>query len=167
MLQAKEWKRKRTMTTVHDIVIELRDQLDANIDDPISERASQGKNWIYEDFPRLDSTLPRIGFAIVDVQYTSNAVGTAKRVKNAVIQVSILVNEEGNKFDIDDDGNVEIEEEVVQRLGKQVEDVIVDNQDTIRDNLDARYVLPQSSVTIRPNGENVIQKNIDIEAEFV
>jgi len=154
------------MTNVDDVVIKLRDVIDDNVQDPITQRRRDGKNWVYEDFPREDSTLPRIGLAPVDVQYTSLALGTAKRVKNATIQVSVLVNEEGNKFDVDEDGSVENEESVRSYLSEKVEEAIIDNQSSIRDELNVRYVLPINSTTIRPSGKNIIKANLDFEVEY-
>lgn len=155
------------MTDIHDVAVTIRDYLDDNISDPISDRANQGKNWIYTDFPRLDSTLPRIGMAVVDNRYSPAWLGSSKRVKNQTLQISIVVKEEGNKFDINDDGEVEIEEKVVQYIGSEVERVLEENQDSIREDLCIRYALPVNSTTFRPEGENVIQKNIDVEVQFV
>lgn len=149
-----------------DLIIELRDVLDENLNDPIEERALDGKNWIYEDFPRLDSTLPRIGIGVVDVEYTSLALGTPKRVKNATLQVAILVDSRRNKFDVDGDGETEVEEQVLNYIAQRVEEEIVNNQPYFRNDVGVRYMLPINSFTTRNEDENVIQRNIDIEVEF-
>lgn len=154
------------MTNVRDVIVKLRDVIDDNVDDPITQRSRDGKNWVYADFPKLSATMPRIGVAPVDIEYSSLAVGTAKRVKNATIQVSVFVNEEDNMFDVDGDGQPEPEEQVLAYLQEQVEKAVVDNQSSIRRDLDVRYVLPRNSTTIRPDGENIIQANIDFEVEF-
>ena len=154
-------------TNVQDLVIEVRDVLDENIDDPISRRAADGKNWVYDDFPNLNATMPRIGIAAVDVTYSSLALGTPKRVKNALIQVSVFVDQSDNKFDVDGDGSNETEEQVLQYLATRVEDEIVANQSFFRHDVGVRYILPTSSTRTVNQDENVLQKNITLEVEFV
>lgn len=145
----------------------IRNVLDDNIDDPITKRELDGKNWIYTDFPRLDATMPRIGMDLVDTSYSSLAVGTPVRVKNDVVQVTIMVHEDKNSFDIDGDGETESEEKLLMHLANRVEEVIVDNQKFLRDEYDLRYVLPLDSTTTRRDDSKIIQKNIDFEVEYV
>lgn len=145
----------------------IRDVLDENIEDPITERDLDGKNWIYTDFPRLDATMPRIGMDLVDTNYDSLALGTAKRVKTDIVQVTIMVHNSKNKFDIDGDGETETEEELLMHLANRVEEVIVNNQKSLRDDLCVRYMLPVNSNSLRRDESNIIQKNIDFEVEYV
>lgn len=155
-----------SVTSTQELAIELRDVLRNNLNDPIQDRARDGRNWIYEDFPRFDSSLPRIGITLLDVEYSSLAVGTPKRVKTATFQVSVLVNNERNKFDVDGDGDLEPEEIVLSYIANRVEEEIVENQKYFRDEVGVRYMLPVTSVRTRNEENNVIQKNIDVEVQF-
>ncbi len=155
------------MTSLRDVRVELRDLFRANIDDPIAARANDGKEWIYEDYPRMDAQKPRIGLSDVLLEYSSLSIGTAKRVKNGAVQVTVMLDEDGSKFDVDDDGTIENEEQVLNYFIERVEDVIIENQTTLRDNLHARYVLPQDTNVIRPDGESILKADITVEAEFV
>lgn len=154
------------MVNTYDVKEELVNLFRSSIDDPLTERASDGKNWVYSDYPRLDSTLPRIGMQEISTTYSSLSIGTAERVKNAAVQVTVMMKED-QKFDVDGDGEIENAEQVLRYLVEQVEDAVIADQDTLRENLDARYVLPQDAVTTRPDGENIIKTDVTIEAEFV
>lgn len=155
------------MTSLRDVRVELRDVLRDNLTDPITARADDGKEWIYEDYPRMDAQKPRIGLSDVLLEYSSLSIGTAKRVKNGAVQITVMLDEDSSKFDVDGDGNVENEEQVLNYFVERIEDVIIDNQDTLRDSLDARYVLPQDTTVLRPDGENILKADITVEAEFV
>lgn len=153
------------MTRARDIIVELRDTLDANLTDP---HGRQG-NWIFDGDLRYDATLPRIGIIEIDTTNSPLSIGTARQVEQVRIQITVLVDEQDNKFDVDNDGNVEHEADVADYLANQIETIITNDttQDTMRSNTGAWYILPASKTTTRPDGENVIQKNVDVLAEYI
>lgn len=158
-----------TVVNNKDVRIAVRDLLRNNLDDPISARSNKGKHWIYEDYPRQDATLPRIGMQDVSDTFTPLSIGTATQVSDTLIQVTIMLKEEGNKFDVDGDGTPEKEEDVLAYFKEKVKDIIEDddNQDMLRNNIPVRYFLPVDASTSRPEGENTLKVDITCETEYV
>lgn len=146
----------------YDIREFIRDLLDETISDPIQQRSLDGKNWIYTDFPRKDSTYPRIAVVLTDKSYDNLSLGSAEQLKTVNIQISVIVDASSNKFDIDGDGNTEHEEEVLGVLTQKVEDALINNQSQFRDRC-ARYALPVNTTRTRDNDANTIQQNITVE----
>jgi len=152
-----------------DVRIAVRNLLRQNLDDPITARADKGQEWIYEDYPRQDAQLPRIGMQDVSGTYEPLSVGTATRVTDAIIQITVMIKEEGSKFDVDGDGEIEKEEDVIAYYKEQVINIITDddNQDSLRENIPVRYFLPLDSEVTRPEGENVIKADITCGTKYV
>lgn len=146
----------------YDIREFIRDLLDDNISDPITQRELDGKNWIYTDFPRKDSTFPRIAVVLTDKSFENLSLGSAAQLKTVNVQISVIVDASSNKFDIDGDGNAEHEEEVLGYLTQRVEDVLIEYQSMFRDRC-ARYALPVNTTRTRDNDANTIQQNITVE----
>lgn len=144
-------------------MVELSDQ---NIEDPNSYRKNDGGTWIYDHFPKYgkNSELPRIGFHKVTTLHDPFTIGDITSETNADIQATIVV-KRGKKYDFDNDGENEAEEDLLDYLHQRVKDVIEDNQDEIDaiDN-DVGYVIPTSSDTIKPEGKNIIMEAVTFEA---
>lgn len=150
------------MAIAQDIIDEMRNILDNNISDPNSRRSG---NWIYTDFPRFSSTKPRIGIVEIDSTYDPLAIGTATPLQRPLIQVTVMC-EIGNKFDVDDDGEAEKTERVLDYLASRVEEVISNNQQTIRNNVGTavRNVIIQNRTPVTEDEDNVKMVNIEFEA---
>lgn len=149
----------------YDIREFVRDLLDEEISDPITERSLDGKNWVYTDFPRKDANFPRIAVLLTDKNFETLSIGGAEQLKTASIQVSVLVDSSSNKFDVDGDGRAEHEEEVLSFLTQRAEDVLISNQDRFRDRC-ARYALPVTTTRTRDTDSNTIQSNITVEVPY-
>lgn len=157
------------MVNTKDVRLAVRDLLRQNLEDPLTSRADKGQHWIYEDYPRQDATLPRIGMQDVSGTYEPLSVGTATRVSDDLIQITIMLKENGSKFDVDGDGEPEKEEDVLAYYKEKVKNIIEDddNQDQLRENIPVRYFLPIDKNTTRPDGENTIKCDITCETKFI
>ena len=155
------------MTTVQDVVNEMASIADSNIDDPVSMRANDGKSWVFSHFPKFSqgNTLPRIGFHSVDETHPQVTLGSTDSRVDADIQSTIVVRR-GKKYDFDDDGSNEQEEELIHYLKDQVKQVINSNQSQLRSLKDVSYVIPTSSTVRKPENKNIIFLALTFEARI-
>jgi len=146
----------------------MADIADSNITDPNTYRKNDGDNWIFSHFPKYGkgNDLPRIGFHKISAQHPQVTLGSTAARTEADIQATIVV-KRGKKYDFDNDGENEEEENLSDYLEEKVRDVIENNQSQLQ-NLgdDVSYVIPIDNIVRKPEGKNIIFQAITFEARI-
>ena len=155
------------VTTVQDVVDEMASIADSNIEDPVEMRRNKDESWIYSHFPKFSdgNTLPRIGFHSVDEEHLQVTLGSTRARTEADIQCTIVVRR-GKKYDYDNDGESEEEENLIHYLKDQVKTALENNQTQIRNLQDVNYVIPLNTVVRKPEGKNIIFMSTTYEARI-
>lgn len=151
--------------TVLDVIEEIQDVLDSNISDPNPTRDSNTR-WIYNLPVQFDiSKYPRIHIHNVSNTQEGLSIGSTERWIENRIQVSIFHGTgQGNKIDIDNDGELERPTRIVDTLNKDVRTEINDNQSTWRalgDGDNVFSVLTEEEQRLQDEQNQVLQHNID------
>lgn len=152
------------MTTVQTVVDEMVSIADNNLTDPVTQR---NESWIFSHFPKFGqgNTLPRIGFHSIDETHPQVTLGSTVSRTEADIQATVVVRR-GKKYDYDDDGNIEEEENLVHHLKDQVIQAIENNQTQLRNIEDINYVIPLNTTVRKPENKNVIFLSTTFEARI-
>lgn len=118
------------MVDTQVIINKYIELLEANLEDPNSDRASKGKKWIYDDYPRSDITsYPRISITSPDEAIEILDIGYNKELVKTKIQVLILVNK-GFKAIINNEQKRD--REIAEYLAQQIQGIIRSNQEEFR-----------------------------------
>lgn len=155
------------MTNVQDIADEMASIADSNISDPVTMRSNNNESWIFSHFPKYGkgNTLPRIGFHPVGETYVPATLGSTATNTEGDIQATLVVRR-GKKYDYDNDGNNEEEENLLEYLKQQVIDEMENNQSQLTGLQDVAHVFPIDSTKNRPIEKNVLFKAITFEARI-
>jgi hypothetical protein len=130
---------------------------ESNIEDPVTPRSNSNDSWIFSHFPKYGkgNTLPRIGFHSISEAHPQVTLGSTNSRTEADIQATLVVRR-GKKYDYDNDGENEEEENLIHYLKDQVLTEIEDNQTQLRNLEDVNYVIPAGTTVRKPEGKNVI-----------
>jgi len=144
------------VTRVRQVIDEIVSVLDSNVDDPRTDRTQR---WIFDHFPKYNSkTLPRIGIHRVSTSHPANGIGQGVETRTeADIQITTVVRRKRNRFDIDNDGTAEPEEDVLEYISDQIKTTLEDEHDqllAVGD--DVKHVILQDGTTIRPEGSAIM-----------
>lgn len=144
--------------TIQQVVEYIVDLLETNISEPLLDRTTEGKKWIYDDAPRYDmSSYPRIGIYGEPSTFEEYAVGSLAQLENQNIVIDILT-KSGDKIafstaqmngysGVTIEGNKYLRgEEIVDNLTKQCLNLI-------RSNHTAH--LNEGIISIRPTTYNI------------
>lgn len=156
------------MTRTQQVIDEITEIARQNISDPVTARANKGDSWIYSHFPKYgsDADLPRIGFHKISSSHPQVTLGSTAARTEADIQASIMVRR-GKKYDFDGDGETEEEENLSDYLHDKVIEVVKNNQSQIKDlGEDVSYVVPVTSDTVKPEGQNFILEALTFEVRI-
>jgi len=155
------------ITTVQDVVDEMASIADTNLDDPVSARANNNESWIYSHFPKYGkgNTLPRIGIHSIDETHPQVTLGDTLSRTDADIQATIVVRR-GKKYDYDNDGDTEEEENLIHHLKKRLIEEIRSNQTQLRNLTNLNYVTPVNTTVRKPENKNVIFMALTFEARI-
>jgi len=146
-----------------EVITKLMQLLRNNITDLNKERKNRGGQWIWDDFPRLDATTPRIGIQLVTSPWQSGGVGNQKIIK-CRIQITVMMRVK-EKYDIDGDGAAEHTEDCIDYLANEVLDVIHRNNDEFKTIDGVIHVTPLGQPRAIRNANNIF-RYIDVEAEM-
>lgn len=138
-----------------------------NLTDPVTMRENDGETWIFSHFPKYGkgNTLPRIGFHSIDESHPQVTLGSTVSRTEADIQATFVVRR-GKKYDYDNDGETEEEEDLIHFLKDQVIQALNNNQGRLRSLEDVNYVIPISTTVRKPEGKNVIFMSTTFEARI-
>lgn len=79
------------MSSVQQTINYIVELLESEISQPLLDRTTEGKKWIYDDAPRFDlSSYPRIGVYGAPSTYDEYAVGSLSQLENQNIVIDIL-----------------------------------------------------------------------------
>lgn len=155
---------EQVLTTVQEVADKMASIADSNIEDPVSMR---NNSWIFSHFPKYGqgNTLPRIGFHKISETGLQASLGTTATFEEADIQCTIVV-KRGKKYDYDDDGTPEEEENLISYLKQQVKNTIVTNQDQLTGLENVTYVKYLDSTVRKPESKNIIFLAMTFEARI-
>jgi hypothetical protein len=130
-------------------------------------RSNDGKSWVFSHFPKFSqgNTLPRIGFHSVGGEGIPATLGSTLTNEEADIQATIVVRR-GKKYDYDNDGENEEEENLISYLKDEVKQVMVDNQNQLTDLEDVGYVKYLNYTKRKPENKNIIFLALTFEARI-
>jgi len=141
---------------------------DSNITDPNTYRKNDGESWVFSHFPKYGkgNDLPRIGFHKIGASHLQSTLGSTATDTEGDIQATIVV-KRGKKYDYDNDGTNEDEENLVDFLEERVKEVIKNNQSQLQ-NLgdDVSYVIPTQTNVRKPEGKNIIFQALNFEVRL-
>lgn len=148
-----------------DVIDEIRSTLDSNITDPNPDRSSD-QNWIYTIPINYDIAMyPRIHIHDVSSTHQGLSVGSTERWMENRIQISVFMGVgSGNKMDVDDDGELENPNKVLDSIVNDVITQINDNQSIWRGlgtENNVYSVLTQEEQRRQDDKNSVIQHDID------
>ena len=148
---------------VVDYIVEnvLRPNM-TDINDKRASRKGSGYNWIYSDLPRATNDMPRIGVEFDSGGAVPEAIGSLNVRQRPVIQVQVKMTQ-GNKYDIDNDGNKEKTEDCIDYLEDRVIKLIKAHHDDIVDNCPAEYVRFTNDNRQNPPDDGFIYQNAIFE----
>jgi len=155
------------LTSVQDVADEMASIADSSIEDPVSMRSNDGGTWIFSHFPKYGQgkTLPRIGIHPVDETFLPATLGSTASNTEGDIQATIVV-KRGSKYDYDNDGENEEEENLLEHLKNRVIEEIETNQSQLTNLEDVAHVFPTTSTKTRPVDKNVLFKAVNFEVRI-
>jgi hypothetical protein len=157
-------------TTRPQLVInEIRDHLQNNIDDPNPSRSSD-TDWVYTIPINYDiADYPRIHIQRTSSPQTGFSLGESCRRLDQFIDITIFHGTgRGQKMDIDDDGETEPVNDVVDFLAERVVEEINSNQDKWKDgNTNVQSVKTTNENLLQDTGNSVVQYTVEAEIRIV
>lgn len=152
--------------TTFDVIDSLQSLLEDNLTDPNPDRRNNDTRWIYTIPINFDlAEFPRIHIQDVSSTHEGLSIGSTERWIESRIQVSIFMGVgDGNKMDIDGDGEKERPREILDDIAEEVVDQINDNQSRWRDigtEDNVFNVLTVEENRLQDDRNSVLQHNID------
>lgn len=144
---------------------ELRDLLHDQITDPNEHRRRGGYPFVYTHYPNT-SDMPTIQLINISGNYEKVGVGNLVFFRNPRIQATVRLRPNA-KYDFDADKELETASDGLDFLLKRIVEVVINNQSTLKSNLDAGFksLIPNSTSDIRNlNDTNSIEKSVDFIA---
>lgn len=140
------------MANIIDVRNEIVDLLTEELTDPNRSRRTDDRDFVFSDSNDVLNEFPRVIVYILDGQSQGLSVGQPDRFERKRLQVSIQVGNE-NKFDIDQDDDLETAGDVKHYWAERIDSIIIQNQSRFRD-LDQRFysLLPDSDNPTNPDG---------------
>jgi hypothetical protein len=150
------------------LLADIQEELDSQIEDPNPDR-NGSPQWIYRIPINFDvADYPRIHLQQISSTHTGYSLGTGSREDNTVIQVSIVHStQDGYKLDVDDDGEPENVNNVIDYLADRVIDVINNSQSTWREKGDnVHYALTINENRVEAERNHIEQYIVEVEARL-
>jgi len=152
------------MTSSQDIQDKTRSLLRSNLDDPNTRRSERGKNWIFTDYPRFDTTKPRIGIVHVSGQMDGRDINSNDREQRLRIDC-VIFTDTNNAYDIDGDGEDEKASAQASYIADKIIDIVKNNQDEYRALDGVDHVVSVNEST-NPRNDDLHQRNVELRAKL-
>lgn len=145
------------MAVTHDVIESLQNLLNEELTDYNSSRDNR---WIYNIPIKFDvADYPRIHVRQVSSTHNAQSIGTTNRFVEGRIRINIFNGvSNGYRFDIDNDGELEPVNAVVDELKEDIIDLINNNQQRWQNVKDCHIysVITESDEEFNPNREDVV-----------
>jgi len=150
------------VATTQKIINSVQELLEQELEDPNKER-SGSSNWIYKIPINFGpAQYPRIHIRQGNNSHNSLSIGSTQRFMESRIRINVF-NSVNGKFDVDDDGEKERSQYVLDYYKEKIIDLINDNQNRWRNVEDCHVwsVLTVSDEPFNTSKNSVVAHRVD------